>query len=100
MLLILTKIANALINAVKNGKKVTVLVELQARFDEENNIYWANKLHEEGARVIYGVPGLKVHSKLFVITTREKGKEVHYAHIGTGNFNEKTYRVFIPTFLC
>lgn len=89
-----SKIANALINAVKNGKRVTVLVELQARFDEENNIYWANKLHEEGARVIYGVPGLKVHSKLFVITARENGKEVHYVHIGTGNFNEKTSRVY------
>lgn len=89
-----SKIANALINAVKNGKKVTVLVELQARFDEENNIYWANKLQEEGARVIYGVPGLKVHSKLFIITTREKGKEVHYAHIGTGNFNEKTSNTY------
>jgi polyphosphate kinase len=89
-----SKIANALINAVKNGKKVTVLVELQARFDEENNIYWANKLQEEGARVIYGVPGLKVHSKLFIVTAREGGKEVHYAHIGTGNFNEKTSRTY------
>lgn len=89
-----SKIANALINAVKNGKKVTVLVELQARFDEENNIYWARKLQEEGARVIYGVPGLKVHSKLFVVTARENGKEVHYAHIGTGNFNEKTSRIY------
>lgn len=89
-----SKIANALINAVKNGKKVTVLVELQARFDEENNIYWANKLQEEGANVIYGVPGLKVHSKLFLITAREKGKEIKYAHIGTGNFNEKTARIY------
>ena len=89
-----SKIANALINAVKNGKKVTVLVELQARFDEENNIYWGNKLQEEGARVIYGVPGLKVHSKLFVVTAREGGKAVNYAHIGTGNFNEKTSRVY------
>lgn len=89
-----SKIANALVNAVKNGKTVTVLVELQARFDEENNIYWANKLQEEGAKVIYGVHGLKVHSKLFVITTREGGKTVHYAHIGTGNFNEKTSRVY------
>jgi polyphosphate kinase len=89
-----SRIANALINAVKNGKKVTVLVELQARFDEENNIYWANKLNEEGARVIYGVPGLKVHSKLFLITTREKGKEMRYAHVGTGNFNEKTARIY------
>ncbi len=89
-----SKIANALINAVKNGKKVTVVVELQARFDEENNIYWANKLQEEGAKVIYGVQGLKVHSKLFLITTREAGKEVKYAHIGTGNFNETTARVY------
>lgn len=89
-----SKIANALINAVKNGKKVMVLVELQARFDEENNIYWAKKLQEEGARVIYGVPGLKVHSKLFVVTARENGKEVHYAHIGTGNFNERTSRIY------
>ncbi len=89
-----SKIANALINAVKNGKRVTVLVELQARFDEENNIYWANKLQEEGAHVIYGVPGLKVHSKLFLISTRDRGKEIHYAHIGTGNFNEKTARIY------
>jgi polyphosphate kinase len=89
-----SKIANALINAVKNGKKVTVLVELQARFDEENNIYWANKLQEEGAKVIFGVPGLKVHSKLILISTREKGKIINFAHIGTGNFNEKTARVY------
>jgi polyphosphate kinase len=89
-----SKVANALINAVKNGKKVMVLVELQARFDEENNIYWANKLQEEGARVIYGVPGLKVHSKLFLVTTRENGKLVHYSHIGTGNFNENTSRIY------
>jgi polyphosphate kinase len=89
-----SKIANALVNAIKNGKKVTVLVELQARFDEENNIYWANKLQEEGATVIYGVPGLKVHSKLFLITTRVRGKEIKYAHIGTGNFNEKTARIY------
>ncbi len=89
-----SKIANALINAIKNGKKVTVLVELQARFDEENNIYWANKLQEEGATVIYGVPGLKVHSKLFLITTRVNGKEIKYAHIGTGNFNEKTAKIY------
>lgn len=89
-----SKIANALINAIKNGKKVVVLVELQARFDEENNIYWANKLQEEGAHVIYGVTGLKVHSKLFLITSRIKGKEVKVAHVGTGNFNEKTARIY------
>jgi polyphosphate kinase len=89
-----SRIANALINAVKNGKNVTVLVELQARFDEENNIYWANKMQEEGARVIFGVPGLKVHSKLILIGAKEKGKIINYAHIGTGNFNEKTARVY------
>ena len=89
-----SKIANALVNAVKNGKKVMVVVELQARFDEENNIYWADKLQEEGARVIYGVPGLKVHSKLFIITARENGKEIYYSHIGTGNFNEKSSRIY------
>lgn len=89
-----SKIATSLVNAVKNGKRVTVLVELQARFDEENNIYWANKLQEEGAKVIYGVPGLKVHSKLFVITARENGKPAYYAHIGTGNFNENTARIY------
>ncbi|MCD6065658.1 MAG: polyphosphate kinase [Bacteroidetes bacterium] len=89
-----SKIANALINAIKNGKQVMVVVELQARFDEENNIYWANKLNEEGATVIYGVPRLKVHSKLFLITMREKGKETRIAHVGTGNFNEKTAKIY------
>lgn len=89
-----SRIANALINAVKNGKKVTVLVEIQARFDEENNIYWANKMQEEGARVIFGVPGLKVHSKLILIGAKENGKLINYVHIGTGNFNEKTAKVY------
>jgi len=87
-------IVNALINAVKNGKQVTAVLELQARFDEEANIYFANKLQEEGAKVIFGVPGLKVHSKLFVITRKENGKMVSYAHIGTGNFNEQTAKVY------
>jgi polyphosphate kinase len=89
-----SNIVNTLLNAVKNGKHVTVVVELQARFDEENNIYWANKLVEEGAKVIYGVPGLKVHSKVFLITRKENGKQIQYAHIGTGNFNEKTAKVY------
>jgi polyphosphate kinase len=89
-----SKIANALINALKNGKRITLVVELQARFDEENNLYWANKLHEEGATIIYGVPNLKVHSKLFLITARENGKQIQYAHIGTGNFNEKTAKIY------
>ncbi len=87
-------IVNALINAVKNGKQVTAVVELQARFDEEANIAFANKLQEEGAQVIFGVPGLKVHSKLFLIARKEAGKTVHYAHLGTGNFNEQTAKLY------
>lgn len=87
-------IANSLINALKNGKQVTVVVELQARFDEEANIYWANQLQDEGATVIYGVPGLKVHSKLFMITRKEQSQAVNYVHIGTGNFNEQTAEVY------
>ena len=87
-------IVNALINAVKNGKQVTAVVELQARFDEEANIHFANKLQEEGAQVIFGVPGLKVHSKLFTISRKEGGKVVTYAHIGTGNFNEQTAKSY------
>lgn len=89
-----SNILNALINAVKNGKEVTVVVELQARFDEEANIRWSNKLQEEGVRIIYGVQGLKVHSKLFLITRNENGKIINYAHIGTGNFNEDTAKVY------
>jgi polyphosphate kinase len=89
-----SNIVKALINAVKNGKHVTAVVELQARFDEEANIYWSNKLQEEGAKVIYGVPGLKVHSKMFLITRKENGKTHHYAHIGTGNFNGDTARIY------
>lgn len=89
-----SNICNALINAVKNGKKVTVVMELQARFDEENNIFWSNRLQEEGAIVIFGVPGIKVHSKMFLITRREEGQLVNYAHIGTGNMNESTSRIY------
>lgn len=89
-----SNIVKALINALKNGKDVTAVIELQARFDEEANIYWSDKLQEEGANVIYGVPGLKVHSKMFLITRKESGKINHYAHIGTGNFNGETARVY------
>jgi polyphosphate kinase len=89
-----SNVMNALINAVKNGKQVTVVVELQARFDEENNIYWANRLQEEGAKVIFGVPGLKVHSKLVLICRKEERKLQRYVHIGTGNFNEQTAKVY------
>lgn len=89
-----SNVVKALINAVKNGKQVTAVVELQARFDEEANIYWSGKLQEEGAKVIYGVPGLKVHSKMFLITRKEHGKLHHYAHIGTGNFNGDTAKIY------
>lgn len=89
-----SNIVKALINALKNGKQVTAVIELQARFDEEANIYWSGKLQEEGAKVIYGVPGLKVHSKLFLITRKESGKINQYAHIGTGNFNGDTSKVY------
>ena len=89
-----SNIINALRNAIKNGKQVTVVVEIQARFDEEANIYWADKLQEEGAKVIFGVPGFKVHSKLFLITRREGRGIRNYVHIGTGNFNESTAKVY------
>ncbi|MEO5569329.1 MAG: polyphosphate kinase 1 [Bacteroidia bacterium] len=89
-----SNIVNTLINAVKNGKQVTAVVELQARFDEEQNIYWSNRLQEEGAKVIYGVPGLKVHTKLFLISREENGQLVQYAHLGTGNFNEDTAKIY------
>lgn len=89
-----SNVAYTLLNAIKNGKKVLVVVELQARFDEENNMYWANKLQEEGATVKFGIPGLKVHSKLFLITRREGHKREQFAHVGTGNFNEGTARLY------
>ena len=89
-----SNVMNTLINACRNGKQVTVLIELQARFDEEANIYWTKKLEDEGARIVDGVPGLKVHAKLCLITRREGKKLVHYASIGTGNFNESTARIY------
>lgn len=89
-----SKVINALINAAKNQKQVTVVVELQARFDEEANIEWAKQLTEEGVKVIFGIPGLKVHSKLCLITRKENTKLVNYAHIGTGNFHERTANVY------
>ncbi|CAN5360658.1 polyphosphate kinase 1 [soil metagenome] len=89
-----SNIANSLINALKNGKQVIVVMELQARFDEENNILWSNRLQEEGARVIFGVPGIKVHSKIFIITRKEENGMIDYAHIGTGNLNETTARIY------
>jgi polyphosphate kinase len=87
-------IINALINAVKNGKRVNVIVELQARFDEERNINFAKRLADEGANIVYGVRGLKVHAKLCLISRKEKGKMMLYANIGTGNYNEDTARLY------
>ncbi|MDP3913174.1 MAG: polyphosphate kinase 1 [Bacteroidota bacterium] len=89
-----SKVVNALLNAIRNGKKVTVVIELQARFDEEANIFWSNKLQEEGAHVINGIPGLKIHSKLAWIQRKEKNGLRNYAYIGTGNFHEGTARVY------
>lgn len=89
-----SRVVNALLNAIRNGKKVTVVIELQARFDEEANIYWSNKLQEEGAHVVNGVPGLKVHSKVAWIRRREKNAFRNYAYVGTGNFHEGTARVY------
>jgi polyphosphate kinase len=94
-----SRVVNALLNAVRNGKKVTVLLELQARFDEEANIHWAHALEEEGARLLSGVQGLKVHAKLVVISRREEGKTIDYAVIGTGNFNETTALTYADHYL-
>ena len=89
-----SKVVNALLNAIRNGKEVTVVIELQARFDEEANIYWSNKLQEEGANVINGVPGMKVHSKLALVKRMEDKKYRNYAFIGTGNFHEGTAQIY------
>lgn len=89
-----SKIMNALINAARNGKMVTVFLELQARFDEKANIMWTQKLQAEGVRVIQNIPGFKVHSKLLLIRRKEKGQNVYYANISTGNFNESTAKVY------
>ena len=89
-----SRFIHAAINAANNGKKVTVVVELQARFDEEANIKWAKRLIRSGIKVIYSQPKLKIHAKLFLIDRKEDDKIVRYAHIGSGNFNEKTARVY------
>lgn len=87
-------VIGALINAARNQKKVTAVVELRARFDELANIQWARALTEAGVEVIFGVPGLKVHAKLIVIERFEGGASRYYTHVGTGNFNEKTARFY------
>lgn len=89
-----SKVVNALINAARNGKKVVVVFELQARFDEENNIYWSNILEDEGVKVYFGFPGMKVHGKILLITRKEGGQNQYYAKIGTGNFHEDTANLY------
>ena len=83
-------IIEALIEAAENGKQVTVLVELKARFDEANNIVWAKKLEHAGCHVIYGLPGLKIHCKMILVVRREDDQIVRYVHLGTGNYNDVT----------
>ncbi len=87
-------VVDALINAVANHKSVTVIVELQARFDEEANLALSHRLTEGGVNVIFGVPGLKVHGKLILVTRQENNTLRYYTHVGTGNFNEKTAEVY------
>ena len=89
-----SRVVDALINANDNGKAVQVVVELAARFDEQANIAWAQRLTDAGIEVIFGIPGLKVHSKIFLIERRESQKLRYYSHIGTGNFNENSARLY------
>ncbi|MDI1232834.1 MAG: polyphosphate kinase 1 [bacterium] len=89
-----SNIVNALINAVKNGKKVFVVMELKARFDEEHNIFWSTKLREAGATVLFGLPKYKIHTKMCLIYRKEANGLNLYAHLGTGNYNGETSRIY------
>ncbi|MDX2193901.1 MAG: polyphosphate kinase 1 [Gemmatimonadales bacterium] len=89
-----SSIARQLVHAAERGKQVAVLVELQARFDEENNITWAKRLEDVGAHVSYGVPGLKTHAKVLLIVRREADQIRRYVHVGTGNYNPRTSRFY------
>lgn len=89
-----SKIINALIYAARNGKEVTVMLELQARFDEESNLEWKEMLEPEGITVLVGIPNKKVHAKLCIIKKRSHNKTIQYGFISTGNFNEKTARIY------
>ena len=89
-----SQVAACLVNAVKNGKQVTVQIELQARFDEQANIEYAEQLQSEGVKLIFGVPGLKVHSKICVIEREEHNQIKRYGFVSTGNFNESTARIY------
>ncbi len=87
-------IANALISAARNGKKVSVFLEIKARFDEENNLKWAKEMEEAGVKIMYSLPGLKVHAKIACIKLKQNGKSKEYAYFGTGNFNEVTAGIY------
>jgi polyphosphate kinase len=97
-----SRIISSLVDAVDNGKKVTVVVELRARFDEENNIAWSKRMTDAGIKVVLGNPSIKIHSKLCIVTREERGKVKHYSHFGTGNFNEKTAKIYtdLSLFTC
>ncbi len=89
-----SRIMRSLVHAAQRGKQVTALFELKARFDEEHNIHWARELEKTGANVLYGVPGLKTHSKIFLIVRREKDGIRRYTHLGTGNYNSSTAKLY------
>lgn len=89
-----SKIINALINAVRNGKEVVVMLELRARFDEEANLEWKARLEEEGAKVLVGMPNMKIHAKICLIRKKVKEKNVLYGFVSTGNMNEKTAKIY------
>ena len=89
-----SNVMNALMNAARNGKSVTVFLELQARFDEEANIFWAEALQKTGVKILPTIPGLKIHSKLILIRRKENAENFYYANISTGNFNESTAKVY------
>lgn len=87
-------VIKALKRAAENGKQVTVLVELKARFDEENNVIWAKELEKAGCLVIYGMHNLKTHSKITLIIRQKQGKVEQFVHLGTGNYNDQTAKVY------
>ncbi|MEI7905436.1 MAG: polyphosphate kinase 1, partial [Candidatus Firestonebacteria bacterium] len=92
-----SRIIKALKDAARNKKQVTVLVELKARFDEEKNIIWARELEYSGCHVIYGIPGMKIHSKIAMVVRNEGGRICRYLHLSTGNYNEKTALIYTDT---
>jgi len=89
-----SSVLSALIAAARNGKRVTVFMEVQARFDEESNLHWAERLEAAGVRTLYSMQGLKVHAKIALVVSREDGERRLYSYVGTGNFNEKTAKIY------